>query len=198
MDVSGHLKRTFLTGIFAAIPLVATAIAVYYVNEYTKPLAPKIYGKQIPFLGLLISAVAVYILGVIVSTTMAKWCLSRLDNLLERMPILQPLYRAWKQVSLSAGAGMWDKVVLVEVETGQTAAIGFTSGIAVENAPDALCVFIPSAPVPTTGRLYIVPKSRCRLLDIPVEEAFKYLISGGNHLPDGIGKAANDLMQLRA
>ena len=40
-------------------------------------------------------------------------------------------------------------------------------------------VFLPTTPNPTSGYFLIVPESSIIPLDIPVEEAFKLIISGG-------------------
>lgn len=194
MDVASHLRKTFIAGLFAAIPIVVTAVAVYWIDKQTRPIAQPIVGDKIPFVGLIVALVLVYGLGLIVSTALAKYLLNRLDRSLERLPVLKPLYTAWKQVSLnSASGGMWDKVVLIEVETGQTSCIGFTSGVPMEGDCATLCVYVPSAPVPTTGRLYFVPLHRCRLLDCPPEDAFKHLLSGGNFVPPGVTQAVKSL-----
>lgn len=187
--LASHLRRTFLAGTFAAIPIVITVVAIYYVDYYTGVIAPQVYGRKIHFLGVIIAVAAIYLLGLVVSTTIAKAVLRRLDALLDRLPVLQPVYRAWKQVSITSGAGMWDKVVLVQLESPHASVLGFTSGAPIDGAPGTLCVYIPSAPIPTTGRLYFIPKSRCQLLTVHADEAFKHLLSGGNHLPEGVGPA---------
>lgn len=195
MALAQHLRRTFLTGVFAAIPIVATAAVVYYVDLYTRLLAPPIYGHRIPFFGLIVAVVLLYLLGLIVSTALARYLLLRLDSLLDRMPLLQHVYRAWKQVSLNRGqSGMWDKVALVRIEDGPALTLAFTSGEPLPDQPHLLCVFVPSAPAPTTGRLLLLPRSRCQVLPLAPEEAFKHILSGGNYIPDGLGQAALPLL----
>jgi len=193
MSFSSHIRTTFLSGVFAAIPIAATVAVIYYINLYTEPLAPRIYGHRIPFFGLIIAAVAVYFLGLFVSTALAKYTLHRLDRLLERVPALQHIYRAWKQISLNRGsASMWDKVALVRLDGALT--IGFTSGVPLDDAPHILCVYIPSAPAPTTGRLLFLRATDVQILLTPPEEAFKHLLSGGNYLPPSLSPAANQLL----
>jgi uncharacterized membrane protein len=195
MNIGTHLRRTFLSGTFAAVPVVITVVAVYYVNHYTTLLAPQIRGHDIPFLGLIIAIVAIYLLGLTVSTTLARMALHRLDVLLEHLPVLHHAYRAWKQVSLTHGSGMWEKVVLVRVDAAAAAVVGFTSGDPVDGAPTLLCVYVPNAPVPTTGRLYLIPASRCQVLSTSADEAFKHILSSGNYIPPSFGPAAETLLQ---
>jgi uncharacterized membrane protein len=40
-------------------------------------------------------------------------------------------------------------------------------------------VFIPNTPTPATGFLIVVPARDVILLDMKIEDAFKYVISGG-------------------
>lgn len=189
MDLSTHLRRTFLTGLFAAIPLVVTTIAVYYVDHYTQVVAPQVFGRKVPFLGLLIALAGVYGLGLLVSTAAVKWALSRADRLLERVPVVRLAYQAWKQVSLNqgpGGAGMWDKVALVSVGGNGAWELGFTSGV--ESPGRMTCAFVPGAPVPTAGRLYFLPSDRVRVLSVTPEEGLKFILSGGNYVPGEVTK----------
>jgi uncharacterized membrane protein len=106
--------------------------------------------------------------------------------MLNRMPLLKPIYRAWKQVALTPGEGIFARVVLVADETGRMEMLGFTSGVPTSAGGDTLCVFVPAAPNPTSGRLYFVRRDHCRMLAVSSEEAFKMILSGGSYVPAGI------------
>jgi uncharacterized membrane protein len=45
--------------------------------------------------------------------------------------------------------------------------------------PDAISVYVPTTPNPTSGYLVFVPRSELVLLSMTVEEAIKMVISGG-------------------
>lgn len=185
MDLASHLRRTFLAGGLAAVPIVTTVVAVAWIEGATRPLAPSVYGYKVPFFGLIVAVASVYLLGLVVSTALAKVALTRLDKLLQRLPLLSYAYRAWKDVTLTTSAsGMWDKVVLVQYDDHAT--LGFTSGVPVPGSPNLLVVFIPSAPLPTSGTLHLLAAHRCTFLDLSTEDAFKHYLSGGNHLPPAL------------
>ena len=186
-----HLRNTFLTGIFAAIPLAATAFVIWYVEKASREITSELLGINIPFLGIVIALASIYLLGLIVGSIVGKFFLNLIDRLLLRVPLLKDLYQAWKHISITPGGkeGIFAKVVLVADETGNQT-LGFSSGEGIENDPTTTCVFIPAAPNPTNGRLYFVPLSRCRFVDVTVEEAFKLIISGGNYVPPGIAAAS--------
>jgi uncharacterized membrane protein len=184
--LQSHLRRTFLAGIFAAIPIAVTAFVIYYIDAQTRILSRKLLGIDVPFLGAALAIVAIYLLGFIVTSLIGRLLLRAADRLLTRMPLLKPVYQTWKQVVLTPGEGIFAKVVMVADETGKMNMLGFTSGQPIAATGDTLCVFIPAAPNPTSGRLYFIPQQHCRMLNISSEEAFKLILSGGSYIPAGI------------
>jgi uncharacterized membrane protein len=189
--IQKHVRNTFLTGIFAAIPLAVTIIVIMYVEGATRQPLREYLNLNIPFVGVVIAVALIYALGVIVNSIVGKWIINTIDRILLRVPLLKDLYQAWKQVTITPGGkeGMFAKVVLVPVENARTRAVGFTSGDPIPGDPATCCVFVPSMPNPISGRLYFVPIAECIALAISVEEAFKLLLSGGNYVPAEIGDA---------
>jgi uncharacterized membrane protein len=180
-----HLRNTFLTGIFAAIPLGVTLFVIVYVERATREPLRQLLGWNTPFLGIVLAIALIYLLGLAVNSLVGRYLLKRIDRLLLRIPILKEIYQAWKQISLTPGGkeGMYAKVVLIPSENPGIQMMGFTSGDAVPGDADKWCVFVPGTPNPVVGRLYFVRSENCRVLDLTVEEAFKFLISTGNYLP---------------
>lgn len=191
MSLKKHLRNTLLTGIFAAAPLAVTAFFIWYVEVSTRQPVRELTGINIPFLGVAIALVLIYLLGLAVSSLVGRWCIKGLDALLLRVPVLKDLYQAWKHISVTPGGkeGIFAKVVLVPVEGGAARTLGFTSGEAVAGDPRTCCVFIPAAPNPMNGRLLFVPVSQCTIMDTTPEEAFKWILSGGNYVPQEVGRA---------
>jgi uncharacterized membrane protein len=186
-SLNSHFRRTFLAGIFAAMPIAVTCFVIYYVDARTRIVAQRLLGVDLPFVGVVLALIGVYLLGVAVTSLLGKWLLSVADAALNRMPLLKPIYRAWKQVALTPGEGIFAKVVMIGDETGRMEMLGFTSGTAVDEGGDKLCVFVPAAPNPTSGRLYFVRREHCRMLAMSSEEAFKMILSGGSYVPEGMG-----------
>ena len=186
-----HLRNTFLAGVFAAIPIAVTVFIIYYIDQQTRGVSEILVGRRLPLVGVLVAIVAIYLLGLFVTSVIGKYILGLVDRLLLRMPILRDAYKAWKHVSLTPGGkeGIFGKVVLIPVEHGSMRQMGFTSGEPIEGDPHTWCVFVPATPNPVNGRLYFVPKKDCVLLDITTEEAFKLLLSGGNYVPKEVGDA---------
>jgi len=195
-----HFRNTFLTGIFAAIPLAVTVAVVMYVEGATRSPLRDYLNINIPFIGVVLAIVLIYVLGLIINSLVGKWIIGTVDRVLLRVPLLKELYQAWKQVTITPGGkeGMFAKVVLVPVETSGTRAIAFTSGDPIPGDPTTCCVFVPSMPNPISGRLLFVPIRDCIPLGISAEEAFKLLLSGGNYVPTEIGAASNAALAANA
>jgi uncharacterized membrane protein len=181
----GSVRRTFVAGIFAFVPLAVTVFIVWWIDKQTRIITVYLFHRSIPFLGVLIAIAAIYFTGVITSSLLGRYLLGFLDAILMRLPIVRQLYLGWKQIALTPGGteGTFSHVVLIPDETGQMRMMGFTSGRIIEGDPSSYCVFVPSAPNPVTGRLYFVDVKKCTMLSITPEEAFKIILSTGNYIP---------------
>ncbi|MBA3547720.1 MAG: DUF502 domain-containing protein [Nannocystis sp.] len=184
-----HLRNTFLTGVFSAIPIVITVVVVWYVEKLTREPLKALFGVDTPFLGVAVAIAVIYVLGVLVNSILGRYLLRWLDVLLRKVPVLKDIYEAWKQITLTPGGkeGMYAKVVLIPGDREASLELGFTSGDGVEGNPELCCVFVPGTPNPTAGRLVFVARDRCVPLDISAEEAFKFALSGGNYVPATVG-----------
>ena len=184
-SLSRHLRNSFLSGIFAAIPIAATAFVVWYVDSNTRFISQRLLNLDAPFLGVLIALAAIYLLGFAINTLLGKFLLRALDRVLSHIPIIKPLYTTWKQIALTPGEGVYSRVVLFSDENGQFALLGFTSGAPTTPGGDTLCVFVPNAPNPTSGQLYFVKSRHCTFPAISSEDAFKVILSNGSYIPPG-------------
>ena len=192
MGLQNHLRNTFLTGAFAAIPIAATVFVIYWVEKTARGLLEPL-GIRTPFVAVLIALVAIYLLGLVVNSLIGRWLIGLVDRILSRVPGLRYLYEAWKHISITPGGkeGIFAKVVLVPDETGRMRMLGFSSGEPIAGDPRTTCVFVPASPNPVSGRLYFVRMSDCQVLSDPPEEAFKMLLSTGNYIPPAVAVATS-------
>jgi uncharacterized membrane protein len=184
-----HFRNTFLAGVVAAVPLAVTGFAVWYLETHTRFISERILGQSVPFLGILLAIVAIYLIGLAVRSLLGRIALRIVDAVLSRLPGLKAVYSAWKHIALTsgAGAGMFDRVVLIELEDGLRQ-LGLTNGAPVGPEGALLCVFVPACPNPLNGELYLVTASRCAATPLAAEEAFKMILSTGNFVPAGLGR----------
>jgi uncharacterized membrane protein len=186
MGLKAHFERKFLAGALAAIPVAVTLFILWYVDSQVRALYPPL---KYPLVGILIALVAIYILGVFVTSLIGRYLLHFVDWMLIRLPGLRDLYRTWKQIAVTPdmATGVFARVVLIPDETGRMRMMGFTSGRPVEGTADTVCVFVPASPNPTSGRLYFVASGECLFLTVGAQEALKFIISGGNYIPPTVG-----------
>lgn len=188
--VKNFVRNTFLAGVFAAIPLGATVFVLWYVDHVTREPLKELFGFDAPLAGIGLALVGIFALGLVVRSLIGRVLLNALDRLLLKVPVLAEVYKAWKQISLTPGGsqGIYSRVVLVRLD-GDAWHLAFTSGEPVGPGSDAVCVFVPTTPNPMVGRVLFVPHDRCRPTRLAVEEVFKFLLSGGNYVPEEVAAA---------
>jgi len=188
------LRRRFVVGFLVALPLVVTLFFARFLfqlfDRWFRPVSHQLFGREIPGLGLLLVLAVMLLLGVIATNVVGGRLLAALERLFARVPLLSPIYQSARQVTEAIQIGdtaKFRKVVLVEFPGPGMTSIGFLT--AELGGPTALCpapaylVFVPTTPNPTTGFLITVPKRSVKVLDIPVEDGVKMVMSGGLLVP---------------
>ena len=113
------------------------------------------------------------------------------DSALLRIPLLNKIYSATKQVNdafSSTNKTAFRTVVLVEFPHAGAYSIGFITSdqqeeVQAKTGQKVVCVFVPATPNPTSGFLLMVPEEKVIKLDMSVPDAIKYVISLGAILP---------------
>jgi len=189
--VQDHLRKTFLSGLFVAIPIGITAWILILVEARTRDVATETLHVSFPFVGIILTILLVYLAGLMVTSLVGQLLISQIDRVLSRLPVLRELYRAWKQVSFTptGSGGIFANVVLISDETGRFWMMGFSTAQPIPNDPNTTAVFVPAAPNPTSGRIYFVRRDQCTILKMHADEAFKLILSGGTYVPNAIGEA---------
>lgn len=190
-------RNRFFTGVIVAIPVVVTLLVVNWIvtkidaNVFRiipDSLNPETYlGFAIPGLGIIISIILLFLLGVIASNFIGKSLIKSGEKLLDRVPVVSPVYKSLKQIVETVAAQKdraFRDVCLLEYPKKDVWAIGFVtadlSGKPAEALGDGMvCVFVPTTPNPTSGFLLFVHQDSLQILDMTPEEGAKMIISGG-------------------
>ena len=212
---AGRIRNYFLTGLVVAGPLAITAWLIWsiitWADDFVRPLIPPPYRPEsylpwpIPGTGLIISFVVLTLLGFLTANLVGRTLVELGEGLLNRMPIVRPVYNTMKQIfeSLFSKSGSsFRKVALVEFP-----APGMWSLVLLSQPPSAdltkklpqgdhVSVFMPCTPNPTTGFFFYVKRKDLIELDITVENAMTLLISAGMVQPDA--EAQKKLASLAA
>ena len=184
-----HFRNKLLAGTFAAVPIAIAIYLVVWAEQSTRALAEPL-GVNLPGLGLVIVIVGLYVLGLGVTSFVGVLFIRLANVLLQRVPGVNLLYRAWKDVLVVPPDqhGMFHQVVLVPMGE-DSAQLGFTSGHSLPGDPDSICVLLPNLPSPLSGRLVVVRRAACLPLSMSVEDALKYQFSTGNYLPAKLSRS---------
>lgn len=190
-------KRYFVSGLLVLIPIIGTIwilkILILYADGMFTGLLPArfrpdaIFGRTIPGIGLLITIGLVLLVGVVTRHYIGKKLLEYGDRIITKIPLGRGIYKAIKQfmrafVSDEEGS-QYKRVVAVEYPRRGCYMIGFVLGPiqpAVQNKFDHpwISIFLPTSPNPTSGFMISVPEKESIPLNITVDQAFKYIISG--------------------
>ena len=139
--------------------------------------------------------VAVFLIGVVgllARNYFGKRVIEWVDSALLRVPLLNKIYGAIKQVNdafSSSNKTAFRTVVLIEYPKADVYTIGFITNDQPEPARSRLgqsvvSVFVPTTPNPTGGFLLFVPEEKVIKLDMSVADGIKYVISLGSIVPD--------------
>ena len=193
--VGRALSRQFVTGLLVSIPLGATILILVWlfntVDNLLQPFITDIWGRTIPGVGVGVTVVLIYVVGIIASNMLGKKLIQYGESLLGRIPVFRYLYTGIKQIVDSFSAP--DKtgfmqVVLVEFPRKGMRAIAFvTNEITDESGQKLLNILIPNSPNPMSGFLQIVKEEEVVRTKVSVDQALKMIVSAGRMTPPGVG-----------
>ncbi|TVP64720.1 MAG: DUF502 domain-containing protein [Nodularia sp. (in: Bacteria)] len=195
------LKNDLIAGLLVVIPLATTiwltiTIANWVINFLTKipkqlnpfdGLQPILVNILNLAVGLAVPLLSILLIGLMARNIAGRWLLDFGERVLQAIPLAGQVYKTLKQLLATLLKDSNDKfrrVILVEYPRKGIWAIAFVTGtisseIQTRLPRPMLSVFIPSTPNPTTGWYAIVPEDEVVNLSMPIEDAFKVLVSGG-------------------
>lgn len=131
-------------------------------------------------------------LGFIARWFLFKTLIKFAEYIVKRIPLVSSIYKICQDVIktiFSSKTKSFKQVVLVRFPHPQTYSIGLITrkeipSLANTSHADAVAVFVPTTPNPTSGFLVMFKPTDLIYLDMKVEDAFKYIISCGVISPD--------------
>ncbi|HOX56552.1 MAG TPA: DUF502 domain-containing protein [Candidatus Paceibacterota bacterium] len=141
---------------------------------------------------LLLAILLIGVVGLLARNYFGRKIIEWVDLALLRIPLLNKIYSATKQVNdafSTSSKTAFRTVVLVEFPHPGTWTIGFVTSeqqqeVRAKTGQSVVCVFVPATPNPTSGFLLMVPEAKVIKLDISVAAAIKYIVSLGAILPE--------------
>jgi len=182
----------FVRGLITLLPLLVTIWLLWFMFSFFDGILGNIItlivGRPLPGLGLIIIIFLTLLSGYFATHIFGAKLFKFGEELLYHVPIVKSIYSAAKQVNdvffVHKGTEEFRKACIFEYPRKGVWTLGFvTSDAAAEIEAKAkeklINVFVANTPTPATGFLVMVPAREVILLDMKIEDAFKYVISGG-------------------
>ena len=196
-NLGQHFRRKIVSGFLILLPLMATILVMKFFFDIIDPIPRDfldgIIGQDLPGVGIATFIVFIYLSGLVGSYVIGVRIISVGHRLADRIPFVRSIYRTAKQTVDSLMVAKWSeqysRVVLLEFPRLRVLSIGFvTSNFQSRDGISMISVYIPTAPVPTSGFLVMVPESDSVATDLNVDETMRMVISGGVLTPTEIFK----------
>jgi uncharacterized membrane protein len=189
------LRRSFLAGFFVTVPLVISVAALVWIfgiiDRFTAPLATRALGREVPGLGILITALVVLAVGALATNVIGRRVLNRAESWLMMIPVFRTIYAPVKQLVVAFSPDNeygFKRVVLVE-DPSRGMLMGFlTKEFTVDRGSgreDVVAVYVPTNHL-YLGDIVLVPRARVSFPDVTVEEGIRIFLTGGMSLPGQI------------
>lgn len=213
--------NTFITGALAALPLAATVLilvwAVRFLYDYLGP--GSMVGGWVQALGLGIAEseivayligigivlLAIFLLGVLVTSGLNRFMAMAVDAVVQRIPIVRNIYDVVKSLvdlfsqrdseRMKSMSPVWLTFGGANAKDGGTKVLGLLSTatpILLNDRP-YLAVLIPTAPVPVGGGLLYVPADWVTRAEVGMEGVTSIYVSMGvtsaQHIGAGVDSA---------
>lgn len=205
-----HLRRMLVAGILTVIPLWITWFVLKLVfvtlSEIGEPTvvaaahalrdrAPAVsHWLLLPWVedlfSVLLTLLALYLLGLGATFVIGKRIIRLFEEIITRIPFVQTVYGSTKTLieSLRQDPEKLQRVVMIEFPSSEMKTIGFVTAMIKDAATDEelAAVYVPTTPNPTSGYLEIVPTKKLIATDMSIEEAMRFIISGGTVSPESV------------
>lgn len=179
-------KRAFIRGILAIAPIVITLAILYWLYELIEGFVGGLYIKAFglkyyfPGLGLLITLVFIFIIGVLINNWLIKKVYVAFEKLLDKVPLVKTLYGSITDLmGFFKGNSSMANSRVVMVKYGESKIMGIVSRETFEDLPKGIAgenevaVYIPMS-YQIGGFTFMVPKSLLSPVEMGIEEALRF------------------------
>ncbi len=197
MKFGAKLRAYLFTGILVTAPVAITFYLAYkfilWVDTVVNKMLPSQYQlgsylpMTIPGLGLIVLIVFLILVGMFAAGFLGSFFIRLGEWFVARVPLISSIYSLLKQIFetvFSNKTKAFKKVVMLEYPRKGIWILGLVSAdlqgeIETKFSEPMVNVFIPTTPNPTSGFLIFVPKKDVIEMEMSVEEAIKFIVSGG-------------------
>jgi len=185
--IQDNISRHIRDGLFW---LMRKTTSDAFVDNLSKPWL----NMALSAAGFLIALLVVCIVGALLASVVGRTLWRMIEKFIMNTPVLRQVYPYVKQVTdffltREEKEKMFSRVVAVEYPRKGIWSVGFVTGSGIQKVvnnvrKEFLTVLIPTSPTPFTGFIIMVPKKQTIDLDMTIEEALRFTVTGGLVAPD--------------
>ena len=199
------LRSRFLAGFFIIVPITVSVYVLIWIfgiiDGSLAPLFVQIAGRELPGLGLLVTALLVLAVGSLATNVIGRRVLSRAESWLLMIPVFRTIYAPVKQLVVAFSPDNeygFKRVVMVDID-GRGLVMGFvTKEFTVDrgHGPEPLmAVYVPTNHL-YLGDIGLYAPDRVFFPDLTVEEGIRIFLTGGMSLPKALHRRRGDANSL--
>ncbi len=138
--------------------------------------------------GFIVILVLVSVIGAILASVIGRSLWRIVENMLTNIPVVRRVYPYIKQLTDAIfnkeNNLAFKRVIAIEYPRKGLWSLGFVTGSGIRKVVESvnepmLSIFVPSSPMPFTGYVLMVKESETISLELTIEEALRFTVSGG-------------------
>jgi len=197
---SWSLRRLLVAGTLVWLPIIATIwVVTFFMDLMDRTLVwlpdrfqpQALLGFRLPGLGIIFAFVVVLLTGLLVTNLIGRQLVGYWEELMQRIPLVRSVYggvRSFTESVLSS-SNSFRQVVAVEYPRPGIWSIGFVTAenvaeVSQRTGQHVACVFVSTAPNPTSGFIILVPREQLIPLSMSIDAAMKMIVTCGVVLPE--------------
>ncbi|MBX7065906.1 MAG: DUF502 domain-containing protein [Parachlamydiales bacterium] len=207
------MKKYLLTGFIILLPAVLTLMVIIFLFDFfTEPFV-NIVGPLVDILqdqvhvhlphgltlfisrvlSLIFLCIFILFLGFVTQLFLVKTLMNWGNLVLFKIPFIKTVYKVSRDIFAallsSEGKKAFKNPVMIPFPCKPNHGLGFEAGEVAKEIKGAIkepliSVFVPTAPHPISGFLFLIPESDVHRIDMTNEEVLKFLVSCGMILPE--------------
>jgi len=185
------LRKLFLGGLVAVLPLALTVYVVYWIGSTAEAFFGRVLKAvlserhYVPGMGLVLGVVLIFAVGVLIHLWFVRRLLQWGNRLLTRIPLVKTLYGSMRDL-MSYFHGSDEQpashAAMVALGDGQARLLGVVTRSSLEGLPEGMgsegdvAVFVPMS-YQMGGFTIVVPRSRLTPVDLSFQDAMRLALT---------------------
>lgn len=202
-----HLRRYLVAGALMLAPLWVTWLVldfifsllsrtgrpwVYAFTSLIAQISPAtadlLYDSHLEsVLAALLTLAIIYAIGWATSRVLSRQAIAQFEAIVARIPLVQVIYGSTKKLlaALQTKPQGVQRVVLIDFPAPPLKTLALVTRVVRDTSTgrEMAIVYVPTSPNPTSGYMEIVPLDQLVSLDWSLDEAMRFIITGGTSAP---------------